>query len=113
MTGGRGAWKWIAVGAAVIALFLAGVPLSNVIGAPISGWLLGLSGHGLTGWQWMLILEGIPSLVCGVATLWLLPDGPRSSHLVQQVRYRDPVTTKIVHIGPEKRLPRRRASARP
>jgi MFS transporter, ACS family, tartrate transporter len=59
-----------------IALFLAGVPLSNVIGAPISGWLLGVSGHGLHGWQWMLILEGIPSLVCGVATLWLLPDGP-------------------------------------
>ena len=59
-----------------IALFLAGVPLSNVIGAPISGWLLGLSGHGLHGWQWMLILEGIPSLICGVATLWILPDGP-------------------------------------
>jgi ACS family tartrate transporter-like MFS transporter len=59
-----------------IALFLAGVPLSNVIGAPISGWLLGVSGHGLKGWQWMLILEGIPSLICGIATLWLLPDGP-------------------------------------
>jgi MFS transporter, ACS family, tartrate transporter len=59
-----------------IALFLAGVPLSNVIGAPISGWLLGFSGHGLAGWQWMLILEGIPSLVCGIATLWFLPDGP-------------------------------------
>jgi MFS transporter, ACS family, tartrate transporter len=43
-----------------IALFLGGVPLSNVIGAPISAWLLGLSGHGLAGWQWMLILEGIP-----------------------------------------------------
>jgi len=59
-----------------IALFLAGVPLSNVIGAPISGWLLNLDGHGLHGWQWMLILEGIPSLICGVATLWMLPDGP-------------------------------------
>jgi ACS family tartrate transporter-like MFS transporter len=52
------------------------VPLSNVIGAPISGWLLNLNGHGLHGWQWMLILEGIPSLICGVATLWMLPDGP-------------------------------------
>jgi len=59
-----------------IALFLGGVPLSNVIGAPISGWLLGFSGHGLAGWQWMLILEGIPSLLCGIATLWMLPDGP-------------------------------------
>jgi ACS family tartrate transporter-like MFS transporter len=59
-----------------IALFLAGVPLSVVIGGPISGFLLGVSGHGLHGWQWMLILEGIPSLVCGIAALWLLPDGP-------------------------------------
>ncbi|HKQ10831.1 MAG TPA: MFS transporter [Rhizomicrobium sp.] len=69
-------WFPASTRARFIALFLAGVPLSNVIGGPISGWLLGLSGHGLAGWQWMLILEGIPSLVCGVAALWLLPDGP-------------------------------------
>jgi MFS transporter, ACS family, tartrate transporter len=59
-----------------IALFLGGVPLSSVIGSPISAWLLELSGHGLAGWQWMLILEGIPSLICGIAALWLLPEGP-------------------------------------
>jgi ACS family tartrate transporter-like MFS transporter len=59
-----------------IALFLGGVPLSVVIGGPISGFLLGVSGHGLAGWQWMLILEGVPSLLCGIATLWILPDGP-------------------------------------
>jgi ACS family tartrate transporter-like MFS transporter len=59
-----------------IALFLAGVPLANVIGAPISTLLLGVSGHGLAGWQWMIVLEGIPSILCGIATLWVLPDGP-------------------------------------
>ena len=59
-----------------IALFLAGVPLSNVIGSPISSFLLGLSGHGLSGWQWMIVLEGIPSVICGFAALWVLPDGP-------------------------------------
>jgi MFS transporter, ACS family, tartrate transporter len=69
-------WFPASTRARFIALFLAGVPLSNVIGAPVSGWLLGLSSYGLHGWQWMLILEGIPSLLCGVATLWLLPDGP-------------------------------------
>ena len=62
-----------------IALFLGGVPLSAVIGGPISGWLLGVEGHGLSGWQWMMILEGIPSLLCGVATLWVLPDGPQTA----------------------------------
>ena len=69
-------WFPASTRARFIALFLAAVPLANVIGAPISGWLLGLSGHGLAGWQWMLILEGIPSLICGVVALWLLPDGP-------------------------------------
>jgi ACS family tartrate transporter-like MFS transporter len=59
-----------------IALFLAGVPLANVIGSPISTFLLGVSGHGLAGWQWMIVLEGIPSILCGIATLWVLPDGP-------------------------------------
>jgi len=69
-------WFPAATRARFIALFLAGVPLSVVIGGPLSGWLLGVSGHGLRGWQWMLLLEGIPSLLCGVLTLWLLPDGP-------------------------------------
>jgi MFS transporter, ACS family, tartrate transporter len=72
-------WFPASTRARFIALFLAGVPLSVVIGGPISGWLLGVGGHGLHGWQWMLILEGIPSLICGVATLWLLPDGPEKA----------------------------------
>jgi ACS family tartrate transporter-like MFS transporter len=67
-----------------LAMFLASVPLSVVIGAPLSGWLLGLSGQGLpglplSGWQWMLLLEGIPSLVFGIAALWLLPDRPATA----------------------------------
>jgi MFS transporter, ACS family, tartrate transporter len=73
-------WFPASTRARFIALFLAGVPLSAVIGGPISGWLLGVSGHGLNGWQWMLILEGIPSLICGVVTLWLLPDGPAKAN---------------------------------
>jgi len=69
-------WFPAATRARFIALFLAGVPLAVVIGGPVSGALLGLEGLGLKGWQWMLILEGIPSLVIGIATLWVLPDGP-------------------------------------
>ena len=72
-------WFPASTRARFIALFLAGVPLSNVIGGPLSGWLLEMNGHGLHGWQWMLVLEGIPSLLCGLATLWLLPDGPATA----------------------------------
>ena len=61
-----------------IALFLAAVPLSNVIGAPLSGWLLGFEGY-FRGWQNMLLIEGIPSVLLGIAVLFLLPDGPQKA----------------------------------
>lgn len=77
-------WFPAATRARFIALFLAGVPLAVVIGGPVSGALLGLEGLGLSGWQWMLLLEGIPSLVIGVATLWMLPDGPAKAKWLSQ-----------------------------
>ena len=77
-------WFPSATRARFIALFLAAVPLSNVIGAPISGWLLGIEGWGFRGWQWMLLLEGIPSLLCGLATLWVLPDGPSHAKFLSE-----------------------------
>jgi len=72
-------WFPQATRARFIALFLAAVPAASVIGAPLSGWLLGFNGI-LHGWQWMLLLEGLPSLVLGIAVLWLLPDRPATAH---------------------------------
>jgi MFS family permease len=58
-----------------------GVPLSSVIGAPLSGALLQMGGFlGLAGWQWMFILEGLPVCIIGVATLFLLVDTPHQAH---------------------------------
>ena len=74
-------WFPSAMRARFIAMFLAGVPLASVIGAPLSGVILGLDGlHGLHGWQWMFILEGIPSVLLGLAVLKFLPDGPAKAH---------------------------------
>jgi len=63
--------------ARILAAFAIAVPVSTVIGAPISGYLLGLDGvGGLKGWQWLFILEGIPSIVLGVVTWFYLTDRP-------------------------------------
>jgi ACS family tartrate transporter-like MFS transporter len=71
-------WFPQATRARFIALFLAAVPAASVVGAPVSGWLLGLNGA-LHGWQWLLLLEGVPSVLLGLAVLWLLPDRPEKA----------------------------------
>jgi D-galactonate transporter len=60
----------------ITAIFLAAIPVSSIIGGPVSGWILSaLSGvHGLSGWQWLFIVETIPSLVLGIAILFYLDD---------------------------------------
>ena len=66
--------------ARAVARFMTAIPVSGVIGGPISGALLGLSGwHGLTGWQWLFLLEGLPAVALGVAVLWYLPDRPENT----------------------------------
>lgn len=60
-----------------LAAFAIAVPVSTVIGAPISGMLLGLDGMmGLKGWQWLFIIEGIPSVLLGIVTWFYLTDKP-------------------------------------
>lgn len=60
----------------IIALFMLGLPLSSVIGGPLSGWIMGHFDmrHGLHGWQWLFLLEGLPSVLLGIMTFWMLPD---------------------------------------
>ena len=60
-----------------IGLFMLGIPVSSLIGGPISGALLGLDGVlGLKGWQWLYLLESLPSLVLGVVAWFVLTDRP-------------------------------------
>jgi MFS family permease len=63
--------------ARMVGLFMAAVPISGVIGAPLSGWLLGLEGTlGLHGWQWLFILEGLPSILLAIVVWLALTDRP-------------------------------------
>lgn len=63
------------------ALFMIGIPVAGVFGGPLSGWIMqAFNGvHGLANWQWLFLLEAAPSLVLGIATLFLLPNGIRSA----------------------------------
>src|SRR5215470_19986308 len=63
-----------------LAAFAIAVPVSTVIGAPVSGLLLGLDGMmGLKGWQWLFIVEGIPSVLLGIVTWFYLTDKPEKA----------------------------------
>ena len=58
-------------------LFMSAIPISGVLGSPLSGWMMeAFSGHGgLAGWQWMFLLQGIPTVVLGLLAYALLNDG--------------------------------------
>lgn len=60
----------------VTALFMTGIPMSGVIGGPLSGWLMTQLGgaHGMAGWQWLFLLEGIPTIILGVIAFFYLDD---------------------------------------
>jgi MFS transporter, ACS family, tartrate transporter len=59
-----------------IACLYAAVPTASLVGAPVAGWLLGVHWPGLSGWRWLFILEGIPAIVLGIATVFYLTDWP-------------------------------------
>jgi MFS transporter, ACS family, tartrate transporter len=55
--------------------FMMTQPLSIVIGTPLSRWILEqVHWHGVAGWRWVFIVEGLPSVLCGVLALYYLPD---------------------------------------
>jgi MFS transporter, ACS family, tartrate transporter len=63
--------------ARMIGYFMAAIPLSTVIGAPVSGLLLGLDGWmGMHGWQWLFIIEALPALLLSIAVYFYLTDRP-------------------------------------
>ena len=63
--------------ATVIALFTAAIPVSYILGGPMSTLIMEhVSGFGLSGWRWMMLIEGVPALLGGIATYWLLTDRP-------------------------------------
>jgi MFS family permease len=67
--------------ARVVALFMTAIPLSGIIGGPVSGWILDRFAHtaGWAGWQWLFLMEAIPSIVIGFIVLFYLDDSIQSA----------------------------------
>lgn len=61
------------------AMFMIALPVANIIGSPLGGWLLGMHWFALQGWRWLFIVEGIPAIVFGIITLYYLTDWPREA----------------------------------
>ena len=68
----------------IISAFMAGIPISLVIGTPVSTLLLQLDGiFGLHGWQWMYLLEGLPALIVAVFVPFILPSSPKEAKFLE------------------------------
>ncbi|MDI4232591.1 MFS transporter [Bradyrhizobium sp. Arg237L] len=67
--------------ARITSLFMAALPISGIISNPISGLIMDNLGgaFGLASWQWLFLLEGLPSIVVGVVALWYLADRPKAA----------------------------------
>ena len=65
--------------AKAVALFMAAIPVANIIGSPVSGLLLGVNWLGLAGWRWLFIIEGAPAIILGVVTIFYLTDRPHQA----------------------------------
>lgn len=65
--------------ARAVAWFMTANPLAGFFGSLISGALLGVHGAGLSGWQWLFVMEALPAVVFGVAVSRLLPETPATA----------------------------------
>lgn len=73
-------WFPAAYRARIVGWFMFAIPISTVIGSPISGFILNMEGvWGMHGWQWLFILEALPALVLTFVVLIYLPDRPKNA----------------------------------
>jgi MFS transporter, ACS family, tartrate transporter len=70
--------------AKAVAMFMAAIPIANIVGSPVSGLLLRVNWLGLAGWRWLFIIEGAPAIVFGVVTIFYLTDRPHQARWLKE-----------------------------
>ncbi|GJD87486.1 Putative tartrate transporter [Methylobacterium hispanicum] len=95
--------------ATTVAFFTAAIPVSYLIGAPLSTWIMDhVSGFGLSGWRWMLLIEGLPAVIAGIANYFVMTDRPEQARwlsaqqrdwLVGELRKEQATKRDVKHLG--------------
>lgn len=64
-----------------ISVFLLAIPITGILGSLVSGWIMTVfeNWHGLHGWQWLFIMEGIPAIFLGLMSFFVLSDSPSTA----------------------------------
>ncbi|WP_084210984.1 MFS transporter [Pseudonocardia acaciae] len=89
-------------------IFQSAVAISSIVGNPVGGYLLGLHGLlGLDGWQWMFILEGVPTALFALAVPWLLTDRPEQARWLSTAERATLAAAIKADEPPAERRPRR------
>jgi MFS family permease len=96
--------------ARMMAIFMSAIPVSTIVASPISGWILGRMsdvGH-LAAWQWLFVVEGIPSVAVGMITLFFLTDRPSEAKWLKENEKK----LVILRLEEEERLKRQAGQTR-
>ena len=69
--------------AKAVARFMSAIPIAYILGGPIAGMILRVHWLDTAGWRWLFLLEGVPAILLGIATLFVLPDRPNEVRWLQ------------------------------
>jgi sugar phosphate permease len=81
--------------AKAVAWFMSAIPIAYIVGGPIAGAILDVDWLGLPGWRWLFVLEGVPAMLLGIATLFVLPDRPNEARWLRTDE-RDWINARLV-----------------
>ena len=81
--------------AKAVAMFMAALPIANIVASPISGFILdNVNWLGMPGWRWVYIIEGIPAVILGIVTIFYLTDRPRDAKWLSEAE-REWITAEL------------------